>query len=516
MKKKEIDIDLLKKYYLEENLNVYDTAEKLGIGSSLVSRILKKENIKKTREQIFECKKKTCKKNYGTDCPSQSSVVRDRIKKTCQERYGADVPAKSEEVLSKMKKTCKERYGVENIMFLDEFRERVESTTEQKYGNRCVFNVPEIKEKIKNTMLQEYGVEKPFQSREILEKARESFSKNHNGASSFLTTEEGKKYLEERLEKKYGVKNASHIPGHAERVKKTLISHYGVENTMDIPHVREKIEEGSIKKFGVKNPVYSKEWQDKVHRDFFEKYGCSTIMQTNWPSGTYEILSSKENFLNFIKTQKDKTRVGLSLALGCSFCVVCKYIKKYNLTSEINTIASHPELEISMFLDEIGVEHYKTKNIISPYEIDFYCPKYRIGIEFNGSFWHSVEQKGENYHVMKTNLAKEKGIFIYHIFESDWRNENKRAQVLSFLKILFSPDGVKNIVSSIKESGLEEIVSDRAYEDDEWFISAGYKLVSYIPPRRHTVYNTKNTYYTIYDCGGGVWKKEKEEEEGEI
>lgn len=514
MRKKEVDIDLLKKYYLEENLNIYDTAARLGISSSLVSRTLKREGIKKNREQIFECKKKTCKKNYGTDCPSQSPIVRERIKKTCRERYGVDVPAKSREVLEKMKNTCKKRYGVENVMFLEEFREKVESTTEQKYGDRCVFNVPEIKEKIKNTMLQEYGVENPFQSREILEKAKNTFAKNHNGASNFLSSDEGVEFFKQRIKEKYGVENPSHIPGHKEKIKKTLEKHYGVSNAMDIPYVRQKIREGSVKKFGVENPVYSKEWQEKIRQKFFEEHGCVTAMQANWPEGTYKILSSKNNFLNFIRSQKDKTRIGLASTLGCSFSVICNYIKKYDLFSEVDTIASHPELEISMFLDELGVEHYKTKSIIFPYEIDFYCPEYKIGIEFNGSFWHSVEQKGKDYHLMKTNLAKEKGIFIYHIFESDWRNENKRAQILSFLKILFSPDGVKNIVSLIKESGLEEIVSDRAYEDDEWFISAGYKLVSYIPPRRHTVYNTKNTYYTIYDCGEGVWRKE--EEGGEI
>ena len=53
---------------------------------------------------------------------------------------------------------------------------------------------------------------------------------------------------------------------------------------------------------------------------------------------------------------------------------------------------------------------------------DIYLPEYHLGIEFNGSYWHSdifhTDHKGRStYHQEKSLKAEEVGIFLFHIFE---------------------------------------------------------------------------------------------------
>ena len=51
-------------------------------------------------------------------------------------------------------------------------------------------------------------------------------------------------------------------------------------------------------------------------------------------------------------------------------------------------------------------------------------PDYKLAIEFDGVYYHgenaSNKRCNNNYHLYKTNLCKEKGIQLIHIFEDEW------------------------------------------------------------------------------------------------
>jgi hypothetical protein len=68
-------------------------------------------------------------------------------------------------------------------------------------------------------------------------------------------------------------------------------------------------------------------------------------------------------------------------------------------------------------------------------ELDIYIPELRKGIEFDGSYWHSIEglkrsradwphEDLENYHQIKDEYFKSRNIELLHISEMDWK-ENK-------------------------------------------------------------------------------------------
>ena len=73
------------------------------------------------------------------------------------------------------------------------------------------------------------------------------------------------------------------------------------------------------------------------------------------------------------------------------------------------------------------------RSLINPLELDIVLPEHKIAIEYNGLYWHSDAQgKDKNYHKNKTELCKEKGYRLIHIFEDDWLHNKKK--VKSFLK----------------------------------------------------------------------------------
>lgn len=84
---------------------------------------------------------------------------------------------------------------------------------------------------------------------------------------------------------------------------------------------------------------------------------------------------------------------------------------------------SHLEEEISEWLESKGVEVYRNyrKTCKSEssrnYEVDVFLPKYSIGIEFNGYYWHSFPRKSKMYHSEKIEALLSIGIKCYSFWE---------------------------------------------------------------------------------------------------
>ncbi len=98
--------------------------------------------------------------------------------------------------------------------------------------------------------------------------------------------------------------------------------------------------------------------------------------------------------------------------LGCPFC-----------THQV----SKAENEIKKWIESLDV---KTKHAtgflkfpIRNQDIDILLPKYKIGIEYNGLFYHSTRTKEDkNYHLNKTIQAQKQGIHLMHFWDYEWKN----------------------------------------------------------------------------------------------
>ena len=97
---------------------------------------------------------------------------------------------------------------------------------------------------------------------------------------------------------------------------------------------------------------------------------------------------------------------------------------------------SSGEKEVKEFLISLGFNPCSSKKVISPYEIDLYIKEKNFAIEYNGTFWHSSENKDKLYHYHKTMACEKAGIRLFHIYEWEWRNPVKQEIIKSVLSIL--------------------------------------------------------------------------------
>lgn len=144
----------------------------------------------------------------------------------------------------------------------------------------------------------------------------------------------------------------------------------------------------------------------------------------------YDILEDIEKYLGKKNISKKDFDLLLEVCC-CSVSVLYRNIKKQNLTLE--TFRSKGEHEIAEFLDQMNIKYVTNTNLeIYPYQLDIYIPEKKLAIEFNGDYWHQLENKPENYHLVKTELCESKGIRLIHVWESEW-SSNKE-----FIKILIT------------------------------------------------------------------------------
>jgi len=76
------------------------------------------------------------------------------------------------------------------------------------------------------------------------------------------------------------------------------------------------------------------------------------------------------------------------------------------------------------------------RTLIKPKELDIVIPELKLAIEFNGNYWHSINNKKLGYHINKTIECENYGYRLIHVFEDDWTD--RRLKILSRLNKIFN------------------------------------------------------------------------------
>lgn len=104
---------------------------------------------------------------------------------------------------------------------------------------------------------------------------------------------------------------------------------------------------------------------------------------------------------------------------------------------------SRHETEIADALREavpdLAVEMNKRGLIGGRKEIDLFIPSRKMGIEFNGLWWHSENMKDRHYHHEKYRAAKSHGIELIQIWEHEWRDRREQVKSLLLSKLGYLP-----------------------------------------------------------------------------
>lgn len=313
------------------------------------------------------------KMHCSTKCRGQhnSAVGSEKRKQTCIERFGASTNLKTVENKLKSKATLMANYGVEHQMHIAAVKQKIKDTCIDTYGVDNPSKSDIVKQKKVNTSLLHYGVEHPTQST-IVQDSRKEFCLEKYGVDHYSKTNEYKEKFTETCMERFGVDN----PRKAESVKETI------KNT----------------------------WKKKYGREIHPAQGHIS-------QDTIDKLSNKE----WLEENKNLSSIFLADKLGVTYYTVLYAYKKAQITRSGS--ASAGENELVEFIKTIytGTIILNSRNIIPPKEIDVFLPNLNLAIEFDGIFWHSeLRGKDKNYHKNKTQLCKEQGIRLIHVFEDEW------------------------------------------------------------------------------------------------
>lgn len=342
---------------------------------------------------------------------------------------------------------------------------------------KCNYNeYSKKKEKSKQTCLEKYGVETPLLSKEIREKSKQTCLKKYGTevANQFITKESKLKYEQQCL-KKFGVKNAGQSKEAKNKRKQTMLNKYGVKHNFQLLNnsehskeiwnnqynkIIEKSKQTCLKKYGVEFYCQSSKWKEKNRlsknqkTELFEKENnciaqCKLIRK--YGEGWLHLIKDKE-----INVIKDPNRYGNYISNNDIYKII-----EYISTPHNSFSVSKEEIEIREYVESlVGKENVQSNNrtVISTkenkYELDIYVPKYKLAIEYNGVYWHSIEMVDKKYHLQKTLLCNDKGIRLIHIFENEWKTYKDKCKSL-----ICSALGIFNETIYARKCSIKELPS---------------------------------------------------------
>lgn len=304
------------------------------------------------------------------------------------------------EIENKICKCC----GKEIVRYSQKpFRFILENKNIFDYCNKCYYEASGRKrnlyEKRKETYQERYGFDHPLKNKDIQQKIKDTCIKRY-----------GENYIDVFCDKmtrtmiyKYGVKTNLQLDGNKQKSKETLLMHYGVDNYAKSDKFKEIY---IIQK-------YNRLLNDPLVEPLFSLDDFKNKEELSWKC---------KKCGNIFQSKYDYNWPNRARCLKC-FPLLCG--------------ESNSEKEICKFLidNNINIET-KKRNIIPPFEIDIYLPDYNIAIEYDGLYWHSDECIDDKYyHLNKTNLCKEKGIQLIHIFEDEWiyKKDIVKSRLLSII-----------------------------------------------------------------------------------
>ena len=329
-------------------------------------------------EQIINKIKKMNMQKYGCENPFSNEQIKQKIKQTFLRKYGVVSPIQNEKIKQKIINTNLQRYGCKNVRSSSYVEQKIKKTCLQKYGCQYGFQSPVIRQKIKKTCLQKYGCENSGSSQQIIQKKKKTCLQ------------------------RYGCENSSQSVIIKQKIKKTNLQKYGAEYAFLIPQIKEK----TLRQlYDEKYKKYVEQFKDYVIPMFnAEQYqGHKKIYR-------WKCVKCGEQF------QQQIYITGLGDGRIIPRCLKC-------FPSHASSIE---QKHLLSFIKEIydGKIITNYHNLISPYELDIVIPEQKLAIQFNGSYWHSIEYKcPKNYHLDKTEACQRIGYRLIHIWQDEWRDD---------------------------------------------------------------------------------------------
>lgn len=266
----------------------------------------------------------------------------------------------------------------------------------------------QIKNAEKNCICK-HGYKNPMQRKDIKEKARKTYQAR-TGYSSPLQNPEirdkGIQYIK------------THRKEIQDRVEKTNREKYGVNRPIQSEDIKKRVV-NKFKQTITNNPDILKRRVQSYRDSHQNKFGAQYHIQN------FEIYTDARKLKEYIcSTTPHKTMFDLMDFFNVKRAALNIQLHKFGLHDLVNRYCSCGEKEMGLLVKKICGKipiMRNTRQIIPPYELDIYIPSLHLAFEYNGEYWHREgETKPLGYHKMKSDLCREQGITLIHVWESDW------------------------------------------------------------------------------------------------
>jgi hypothetical protein len=294
-------------------------------------------------------------------------------------------------------RTISAKYGLKEYLkpiSEDERIARSKEAVKAKYGVDNVFRLKSIQDKSAKTNVERYGFSSPNKNKEVVAKR-----------------------------------------------KKTNLVRYGYAMPMMNKVIKAKANKTNLEKYGSACVLASPEIKNKISKTSDAKYGTPVIQSRDLTDIGKSATQSKEAMSAFIESQSDRTSKHLMDELGyesrTGFFIM---IHKYGLFDllDCDKETSFAEKEIADLIESLGfkVDRNRRDLLGDGREIDIYVPDRHLGIEYNGTYWHSdLKKDDKEYHQRKVLDAEKNGIHLIHIYEFQWENPVLKPIIISVVKL---------------------------------------------------------------------------------
>ena len=327
------------------------------------------------------------------------------------------------------------------------------------YAKFCSVKCSSIDESVKKqreeTMIKRFGVINPSLNKNIVLERTKKLNERTDEERSLTEEKKKKTYIS-----KYGVDHPMKCEKVIAQSQKTNLERYGNICSAQGIEVKEKIKKTNIERYNYDHPMKNENVKHKLSntisnkrepliKDLLIQIYNLTLLNDFQNNGT-ELCLKCNKCGNIIK------QTYFNIYQGPHPCIIC-YPR--------HTGKSLQESELFDFLSSLNISDLKrncrdviynqiTKRFL---ELDIFIPSKNIAIEFNGLYWHKDDFSNKNMHLYKSNLCRDKGIQLIHIFEDEWLF--KKDIVKFRLKHLLGYNNSKKIYGRDKKLVIKEIGS---------------------------------------------------------
>jgi hypothetical protein len=175
-------------------------------------------------------------------------------------------------------------------------------------------------------------------------------------------------------------------------------------------------------------------WEATPHQRNTAKTGCPFCSGSRIISGSSQSLHSERPDLtnewhkDNIGTPKDYSiSAAYRAKWSCSTCNHEYFNNIYHRSQGQNCRrcackkTSKQEAELQEYIRSIHPTSINNaRGVVGRLELDVYIPELKIGIEFNGVYWHSEKYKEKSAHYDRHKKAEAEGVQLIQIWEDDW------------------------------------------------------------------------------------------------